>query len=378
MGIIVGTKRKLTLLVAMALFAAACGSGVDEGSGGNAVPVAPVAPAPAETPVPIVEIAYASHVMDITDTYGQMLEGFKEALDGYFGANYRLTEGVAQGSADLEGLDRIFSDLVTVKPDYAVLGMPAYGIFEPKLLEIQAAGTKVIVPEYAPQFLTEVNLKPLTWVTYSHADMGIKGGEFIGDDRCATGKDFKVVIFHGLAASEIGAARANGFIEALDKKVASCGLKYEIIDEVYTDFDREKAFRAAETMALAHPVIDVAVGMNSNTALGMMGGFAAGNRLGGIDIVGMGGQLDEAAAICRGDIRVAAVRNARDMGALAAQAIWLDSQGRTAEIPEVSLIGLNTAHDCETVFSGMPMAMLSQPMFKDNLLPGQWDTLSKK
>ncbi len=362
--------RSSAVVAVLALALAACG-GNDEGSttdsSSGAEPSGTAPTAPAE----VVEIAYTSHVMDITDTYGQMLEGLTDALDALFGSSgYRLITGVSQGSSDLEGLDRIMNDVITAEPDYAITGMPAYAVFEPLVQRLIDSGIKVIVPEYAPEFLDSVNIDPLTWVTYSHAEMGLLGGEFIAQDRC-NGDDFTVIVFWGLAASEIGLSRGEAFLDALEAGMAGCSNTFTVIDEVYADFDREKSFRLAEQMPTKHRQIDVIVGMNSNTALGIMEGLRSAGALDGIDIVGMGGQLDEAAAICRGDIRVAGVRDARNMGKLAAEAIYADVNG--LPVPDVSLISLATAHDCETVFGGMPAAMLEQPLFKDNVLPGQYE-----
>ena len=138
---------------------------------------------------------------------------------------------------------------------------------------------KIIMTDYPPP-ASGFDINPLTWVIYDHGEMGFRSGYWAGQRFCEQGKDnLKVAMFWGPAASEISQARGGGVLRGLEQAASECGNSFEVVEEVYADFNREKAFNFAETVATAHPDLDLAVGMNSNTALGIMQALKLQNRL---------------------------------------------------------------------------------------------------
>jgi ABC-type sugar transport system substrate-binding protein len=319
-----------------------------------------------------VSIAFVSHTRDITDLFGQLFIGFENTLQEN-GVNYQITAAAPRDSSDHEGMDRILSDLISAQPDYLVFGPTSFELNQPRLVDLENAGVKIIMTDYPPP-ADGFDINPLTWVIYDHTEMGRRSGYWAGQQFCEQGKDgFQVAMFWGPAASEISQARGGGVLQGLDEAAAECGITYEVVEEVFADFNRERAFNLAETVATAHPDLDLAVGMNSNTALGIMQSLKLQNRLEDVLVIGMGGVLDELAAICVGDVGVAPFRDPRDMGRLAAEALMLDMAGQTDQIPDVSYTAMPVIDSCEAVFANVPLPFLDQPGFRDLIPPEMWE-----
>jgi ABC-type sugar transport system substrate-binding protein len=347
--------------------------------------LAACAPAPAPTPAQpagdaaapaaeadVVSIAFVSHTRDVTDLFGQLFIGFENTLQEN-GVNYDLFAAAPRDSSDHEGMDRILSDLISAQPDYIVFGPTSFELNQPRLVDLENAGTKIVMTDYPPP-AAGFNINPLTWVIYDHGEMGRRSGYWAGQQFCAQGvESFEVAMFWGPAASEISQARGGGVLQGLDEATAECGISYELVEEVYADFNRERAFNLAETVATAHPDLGLAVGMNSNTALGIMESLRLQGRLDGVLVIGMGGVLDELAAICRRDIGVAPFRDPRDMGRLAAEAIIFDMAGQNDQIPELSYTDMPVIDSCEAVFANVPFAILDQPGFKNLISEEMWE-----
>ncbi len=343
--------------------------------------VAPAVPAESETDAEAVEataddepisIAFVSHTRDVTDLFGQLYIGFEDTLQEN-GVNYEITAAAPRDSSDHEGMDRILSDLLAAQPDYLVFGPTSFELNQPRLVELGEAGANIIMTDYPPP-ADGFEIDPLTWVIYDHGEMGRRSGNWAGQQFCEEGVDnFEVAMFWGPAASEISQARGNGVLQGLDEAVAECGISYEVVEEVFADFNRERAFNLAETVATAHPDLDLAVGMNSNTALGIMESLQLQDRLEDVVVIGMGGVLDELAAICRRDIGVAPFRDPRDMGRLAAEALMLHRDGNVDQIPELSYTDMPVVDSCEAAFANVPLAILDQPGFRDLIPEEMWE-----
>jgi ABC-type sugar transport system substrate-binding protein len=326
----------------------------------------------AEATTEPVSIAFVSHTRDITDLFGQLYIGFEDTLQAN-GVNYEITAAAPRDSSDHEGMDRILSDLISAQVDYLVFGPTSFELNQPRLVDLEKAGVKIIMTDYPPP-ADGFDINPLTWVIYDHEEMGRHAGYWAGQQFCEEGKDgFQVAMFRGPAASEISQARGGGVLKGLDEATAECEIGYEFVEEVYADFNREKAFNLAETVATAHPDLDLAVGMNSNTGLGIMQSLKLQNRLQDVLVIGMGGVLDELAAICVGDVGVAPFRDPRDMGRLAAEALMLDMAGQTDQIPAVSYTAMPVIDSCEAVFANVPFAILDQPGFRDLIPTEMWE-----
>lgn len=385
------TRRTFTTAGAAitALLFTACGAEVDDSADGE------VATDPAEAAATATEdtgggdddgggdsasgevptVRFVAFTMDITEMAGQQLAGLHAEFEEQ-GFDYDIETAAPAGAEDHQGMDRILQDVATAAPDYAIVTPASYSLVDSRLGDIDAAGTTVIIGNIDPATLEEEpSLEPLTWVAVDEYGMGNVGGEHMAQQYCDEGReDVQVIPFWGPAASEISQDRIGGALDALEEGFEECGIEWEVpADDIYADFDREMAFNLAETVLTRHPDVDLLIGANSNTALGIMESLSAQGRLEDVDVMGNGGQLDELAAICRGDIAAAGFRDAFEMGRNVARAIIQHHEGNEGDVPEVTLSELPVTHDCETVFEYVPMEMLDNDGFRDNLPEGTWD-----
>ena len=203
--------------------------------------------------------------------------------------------------------------------------------------------------------------------------MGNIAASTVAEQACESGDEpVEVVLFWGPAASEVSQERGIGILEGLESTFAECGLEYSIVEEVFADFNLEKAYNLMDGVATAHPDMDIAIGFNSNTALGMSQSLLTTNRLDGVKIVTMGGQPNELAALCRGEINNSVFRDPWDMGRLAAEAIIADMNGEGDSLEEIEYTELAPITSCDDGFETVPRDILEQDEFRGGLDEGQW------
>lgn len=318
-------------------------------------------------------ISFVSFTNDITEMAGQQLLGLEEEFEEA-GFEAEVNTAAPAGAEDHEGMDRILQDVATIAPDYAIVNPSSYELVEDRFAEIIDAGTTLIVGNIDPAGLEEEpSIEPLTWVAVDEYAMGYNGAEFMANEYCEEGEAIDMVPFWGPAASEISQNRIGGALDAFEEVLGECGVEYEIVDEVFAEFNREQAFNFAERIATANPDLDLIIGANSNTALGAMESLIAQGRIEDIDILGMGGQLDELAAICTGEIEAAGFRDPLQMGYDMASAVMMHAEGNEDEVPEVTLSEIPVTHDCESVFEVAPEFMLELEGFRDNIPEEMWN-----
>jgi ABC-type sugar transport system substrate-binding protein len=351
-------KKAIALAAVALLPLAACSAAVEEAE------VAAPAPVVAEEPV---EVLFLSFTNDITEMAGQILEGMNQEFAAQ-GFSVEVQTAAPAGAEDNEGFDRLLQDAITINPDYLMVLPASYDLVEDRLVEIEAAGIKTIVVNFFPGMLAaEPRIDPLTWITVNERLMGEVGGEYMAQGYCDEGISPKTVPFYGPIASEISIQRLGGTIDKMTEVLEACGQELIILEEIYADFNREKAFTFAENIATKYPAggLDLIIGANSNTALGVMEALIGQNRIGDVDILGMGGQLDEMAAICRGEIKAAGYRNSLLMGATIAKSV-IDTEAGL-EVEKITLPPIPLVNDCESVFKEMPEVFWEFEGFKRNI-----------
>ena len=367
--------RLPAVVLALALVVAACGDGADTDG---------PADAPDDTEDTedtddiedaaddddVVSIAFVASELDITQYFGQYNDAMRQVLDEA-GLNYEITEAApAGGQEDHTGLDRILGDIETLAPDYLSLVVSDFELIQARLQEISDVGTKIVLSEFIHEEGSPLNI--LASIATDHFEAGeITGYEAMRLLQEEKGLDHvNIAMFHGTASSEIGIERMKGYVAGTERAAEEFGMTFEIVDEVWVEFNRELAFNRSQQVGQAHPDLDVIYGANSNTSLGVMEGLRTIGRLGDVEVTGIGGQLEELAGICRGEILTAGVRNPREAGAQAGEAILADLAGEPVE--ERQVVPQAPVSNCDEVLDFYPQDMLDNPEFVQNLEDGQW------
>ena len=317
-------------------------------------------------------IAFVAPELDITQFFGQFYSEMTKTLEEA-GLEYDRTEAAPPGGQrDVEALDNILGDMLALQPDYLVLVISHFDLIEPRLRELQNAGINMVLVEY---FDEGTDIDPVAWIITDHFQSGYITGYAAGEAMAERGLDHvQVANFHGTSGSEIGIKRMEGYVEGFAKAAEEHGFTYEIVEEVWTEFNREMAFNVSQDVAIKHPDLDLIFGANSNTSLGVMEGLRTTGRLGDVAVTGIGGQLEELAGIVRGDILLAGVRLPRAQGRMAGEIILAHlADGDDAAIEKVNYGNQVVVHDAATVFEFFPLATLDEPEFRRNIPADIWD-----
>lgn len=318
-----------------------------------------------------VEVAIVSGISDITQFDGQFSAGVRDALEAYEGAQFNVRNYAPSGGMEDEiGMDAILRDMVTLAPDYVLFIVAHWDTVQDRLVAIQQEDINLMIVEFAPENAGDV--KPFAWAITDHTESGRVTGASAAAHYCTTHQDDAVqaALFHGTVSSEIGINRMDGIQQAFEAGLAACGKSVDYVQEVFANFNRELAFDFAQRVATAEPDLDIIFGANSNTALGIMEGLRITGRLEEVDVTGIGGQLEELAGICVGDILTAGVRNPRGQGQEAGKVVIAHHQG--AAFGEINYAPQTTVNNCEEIFAFYPAAMLDNPAFRGNIAQDQW------
>lgn len=302
-------------------------------------------------------IGFVSHQHDITDLFGQLEIGFRERLDQE-GIEYELFQAAPSASNRHDEMLNILENMANLNLDYMVFGPSSLEQNTPGLVQVADAGTKLLMVDYEPAEGAEFPFEDavLNWSVYDHEKMGYETGRWIAEHFKEQGQDSAdIIMMWGPVASEISQARGNGVLRGMEEAE---GFTANIIYEGYGDFQREKAYAETERALIAYPNVEAIIAMNSVMALGTMSALEADGKLEDVLVTGMGGQPDELEMVARGKIGVAVFRAPRSMGTNSAEALIMDLNGRTDEIPRVSYTDLRVLDSTDAIREHVPTAML--------------------
>ncbi len=302
-------------------------------------------------------IGFVSHQHDITDLFGQLEIGFREALDAK-GLKYELFQAAPTASNRHDEMLNILENMANLNLDYMVFGPSSLEQNTPGLVMVADAGTKILMVDYEPKEGSSFPFEHavLNWSVYNHGQMGEATGRWIAEHMKSQGKDTAdVIMIWGPVASEISQDRGNGVLKGMNEVE---GFTPNVIYDGYGDFQREKAYAEVERALIAYPSVEVIVGMNSVMALGSMSALEAEGKLDDVLVTGMGGQPDELEMVARGKIGVAVSRDPRNMGENTANALIMHAEGREQDIPKVLYTALRTLDSVDSIRKWVPKAML--------------------
>jgi ABC-type sugar transport system substrate-binding protein len=307
----------------------------------------------AQTPV---RIGFVSHQKSPTDLFGQLEIGFRQALDEA-GLEYEYVQAAPSASHRHDEMLLILLELSQQNLDYLVFGPSSLEQNTPGLIRVAANGTRMLMIDYEPPETPLMFSDAIVnWTVYDHAEMGFLTGQWLAQTMLERGiTNPNVAIVWGSVASEISRQRGFG---VLDGFASMPEVKTNIVHEGYANFQRDLAYDEGRFIARAHPDVDVIVGMNSNTALGIRDALADEGVLDNVLVAGMGGQSDELEAVARGQLGVAVFRDPRDMGARVARALLYDYEQQTDQIDTLSYTTLRVLDSIESIRQYVPTDML--------------------
>ncbi len=308
----------------------------------------------------VVKIGFAAHSIEVGALFGQLKIGLVDTLDAS-GIEYELIEGAPADSGDHPGMLQILENMAIAGVDYIVVGPTSLELNEPGLMRLAESGVKLVMTDYVrPEEGVPYDDDALTWIVYSHYDMGYLSGEGLMNLLREKGiMNPDIVMLWGPAASEISQQRGEGVLKAIEDAE---GMNGSIVYEAHADFKRDLAYTETER-ALAAYDFDAIVGLNSYMSVSAMEALRANGELDNVYVAGMGGIIDELQAVALGEIQSVPFRNPRSMGRLAAEAILAHLEGREEDIPPTSYSDLPVLTDADSIRENVPKEMFDVDAF---------------
>ncbi|MCY4459990.1 MAG: sugar ABC transporter substrate-binding protein [Albidovulum sp.] len=267
-------------------------------------------------------IAYLSPSFDISDAWERVFWAMQGRLEE-LGVDFEVQSLAVASHVDHAGQLAQVETVIAGGVDYVFLGPTEYEAAIPALRKLKQAGIPTVVYNFATPHEDE-SARAMSYIAFSHYPGGVKSGEWAAEYLNGKGK---VLLLRG-APGVISDDRGGGFISVVEKYP-----DIEIVMGPYTDFDRAKAYDAAQNMLAAHPDINLIYGMSTTIGLGAGQVVRQMGKSEEIATMGFGGTGDEIIAMKEGWLTASVLRPIDDSGVAVADAFVAHSKGE--EVPLV-------------------------------------------
>jgi autoinducer 2-binding protein LuxP len=276
------------------------------------------APAQAEP----MRIAYLSPSFDVSDAWERVFWALQGRLDE-LGVDYEIQALAVASHVDHAGQLAQVESVIARGVDYVFLGPTEYEAAIPALRKLKQAGVPTVVYNFLDPHPDE-DVRAMSYVAFAHEEGGRLSGEWAVE---RLGGEGKVVVLQG-APGVASDRRRDGFLEVVKQHPG-----IEVVIGPYTDFDRSKAFDAAQNLLTAHDDIDLIYGVSTAIGLGAGQAVRQTGKSEQIATMGFGGTGDEIVAMREGWLTASVLRSIDDSGVAVADAFVAHSRGEA--VPQV-------------------------------------------
>jgi len=265
-------------------------------------------------------IAYFSPSFDLSDAWERVFWSLQGRLDE-LEVDYEI-QGLAVAShVDHAGQLAQVESIIAKGVDYVFLGPTEYEAAIPALRKLKEAGIPTVLYNYLEPHEDE-QARAMSYIAFSHTEGGQMSGEWAVEHIGGKGK---IAIIQG-APGVTNDQRVGGFMEIVDKHP-----DIEVVMGPFTDFDRSKAFDAAQNLLTAHDDIDLIYGVSSTIGLGSGQAIKQAGKSDSIASMGFGGTGDEIVAMSEGWLTASVLRSIDDSGVAVADAFLAHSKGEEVQ-----------------------------------------------
>lgn len=276
------------------------------------------APAAAEK----IKIGFVSPSFDVSDVYERAYWSLSARLDE-LGIEHELQALAVASHVDHAGQLAQVESVIAAGADYIVLSPTDYDGAIPSVRAAKRAGVPVIVYNYAVPHEDESG-RAMTYVGFAHDEGGRLSGAWAATHLNGKGKIAIIQGAPGLGNDQ----RRDGFLS-----VVSLFPNIEVILGTYTEFDRSKAYDAAQNLLTAHEDLDLIYGVSTSIGLGAAQAVRQAGKSDRIATMGFGGTMDEIVAMREGWFTASVLRPVDDSGVAVAETIAAHLKGEA--VPQV-------------------------------------------
>lgn len=283
-----------------------------------ALAVSVVLPVRAAEPL---RIAYLSPSFDLSDAWERVfwsIQGRLEELE----VEYDIQQLAVASHVDHAGQLAQVESLITRGIDYMVLGPTEYEAAIPALRKLKQAGVPTVFYNYLEPHEDE-QARAMSYIAFSHTTGAQMSGEWAVEHLGGKGK---IAIIQG-APGVTNDQRVGGFMEIIEKHP-----DIEVVMGPHTDFDRTKAFDAAQNLLTAHDDLKLIYGVSSTIGLGSGQAIRQAGKSDSVASMGFGGTGDEIVAMKEGWLTASVLRSIDDSGVAVADSIIAHSKGEPVEL----------------------------------------------
>ena len=228
----------------------------------------------------------------------------------------------------------IVQSYINRKVDYLWISPVAYEAGTPML----AAAARAKIPVITGPFLNQYKgAKILTYAGFSEFDNGALEASWAIEQY---GETLKVAILQG-AAGQFNSERVNGIMSVLKKHPG-----VQVVAKPVCDWDRQKALDAVSNIMTAHPDLNVVFSVAGDMGMGAVEALKTSGKLNKpTHVVSFDASGQEVNSILRGEMSASMFNNPLGIGALVANAVKADQEGKkVAPIQKVALIPVTKAN----------------------------------
>lgn len=267
-------------------------------------------------------IAYLSPSFDVSDAWERVFWAIQARLEEV-GVEYEIQALAVASHVDHAGQLAQVESVIAKGADYVFLGPTEYEAAIPALRKLKQAEIPTAVFNFLEPHEDEA-ARAMMYVAFSHEEGGRLSGEWAADHLGGKGK---IAILQG-APGVVSDQRSGGFLRVVEQYP-----DIEVIMGPHTDFDRSKAFDAAQNLLTAHDDIDLIYGVSTAVGLGAAQVVRQAGKSDQIATMGFGGTGDEIVAMNEGWLTASVLRSIDDSGVAIADAFVAHSKGE--EVPQV-------------------------------------------
>ncbi len=267
-------------------------------------------------------IAYLSPSFDVSDAWERVFWAIQARLEEV-GVEHEIQALAVASHVDHAGQLAQVESVIAKGTDYVFLGPTEYEAAIPALKKLKQAEIPTAVFNFLEPHEDE-EARAMMYVAFSHEEGGRLSGEWAAEHLGGKGK---IAILQG-APGVVSDQRSGGFLKVVEEYP-----DIEIIMGPHTDFDRSKAFDAAQNLLTAHDDIDLIYGVSTAVGLGAAQVVKQAGKSDQIATMGFGGTGDEIVAMNEGWLTASVLRSIDDSGVAIADAFVAHSKGE--EVPQV-------------------------------------------
>ena len=280
---------------------------------------------PASAPLGKARIAVVYPAIQASDYWRRSIVALERRLDE-LGIRYEVTSQFTLPGQEIREQTRQIVEVLKSDPDYLIFTLDAlrHKVLVERL--IARGRPKVILQNITTPLRAWGRDQPFLYVGFDHAT----GARLLADHVLETRpQPESFAIFYGLKGY-VSHARGEPFRLAMAEQPGK-----RLVASYYVGFDREKAREAAAELLQRHPDLGFIYSCSTDIALGVADAIEAAGLTGKVATNGWGGGSAELDYLIEGRLEATAMRINDDNGVAMAEAISLDRQDRTEEVPLV-------------------------------------------